>query len=308
MAESFITVSQQTIILFILILVGLICTRAKMLSDKTIKELSKFVLTFVTPCLIIESFNRPYDSDMLKKMLIATVAAICVHFLNIVASRVLLKDKEKSRECVYQYAAIFGNCGYMGIPLQQAILGSEGVFYGALFVAVFNVITWTYGIVLMGNKNEKIQLKKITLNPGILGVVIGFIIFITSTNLPNVIKVPIHSLAALNTPLPMVIIGYYLAQITTLKVLKDKKLLLTASYKLVICPVITLVLLYTLGFKGVLLASVVVSASTPTAANTVMFSVLYNRDTKLGVTLMTSSTLLSLITMPLIISIALALA
>jgi len=308
MLESFLTVSMQTTILLVMVLTGFLCTRTGMLSEKTIKELSKFVLTVVSPCLIIESFNRPYNPDMLKKILLAFTAAFVIHFLNMTISRIILRDMEKSDECVYQYAAIFGNCGYMGLPLQHAILGSEGVFYGAIFVAVFNIITWTYGVILMGNGKEKIRLRKITLNPGILGVVIGFILFVSSTELPAVIKVPIHSFATLNTPLPMIIIGYYLTQLTSLKVLKDGKLLLTAAYKLVLCPVLTLFLFYAIGFKGILLVSLVVSASTPTAANTVMFSVLYDRNTKLGVTLVTTSTLLSLITMPIIISIAMVMA
>ena len=144
------------------------------------------------------------------------------------------------------------------------------------------------------------------LNPGILGVTVGFIVFVTSFQIPKILLVPIKSFAALNTPLPMVVVGYYLAQITSLKVLKDKNLVLTTVIKLLAAPILALLLFYLAGIRGLLLTSLVISASAPSAANTVMFSVLFNRDTKLAVTLVSVSVLISLFTMPLVISMAMA--
>ena len=102
----------------------------------------------------------------------------------------------------------------------------------------------------------------------------------------------------------MVVVGYYLSQITTLAVLKDKNLVITTVIKLLASPLLTLLMLYLLGIRGLLLASIIISASAPSAANTVIFSVLFNRDAKLAVTLVSLSTLISLFTMPLVISLA----
>ena len=243
---------------------------------------------------------------MLHKIGIVAAAAVGAHLLNIILSRVLIRDKEQNRRVVYQFATIFSNCGFMGLPLQHAILGSDGVFYGAVFIAIFNVFTWTYGFILMGSQGHKVEVRKLLLNPGILGVTAGFIIFITSFQIPHILLVPIKSFAALNTPLPMVVVGYYLSQITSLKVLKDKNLIITTAVKLLASPLLALLILYLMGIHGLLLASIVISASAPSAANTVMFSVLFDRDTKLAVTLVSLSTLLSLFTMPLVISMAMA--
>jgi hypothetical protein len=304
MLQSFTTVFQQIVILFIMIAVGYFCSKRGILSPSTIKELSRFIIYVVTPCIVVESFHRPFDSSMLQKMGIVCAAAVGAHILNIILSRVLIRDKEQNRRVVYQFATIFSNCGFMGLPLQQAILGSDGVFYGAVFIAIFNVFTWTYGFILMGSHGKKVEIKKLLLNPGILGVTVGFIIFITSFQIPHVLLVPIKSFAALNTPLPMVVVGYYLSQITTLKVLEDKNLVITTAVKLLVSPLIALLMLYLAGIRGLLLTSVIISASAPSAANTVMFSVLFNRDAKLAVTLVSLSTLLSLFTMPLVISLA----
>ena len=306
MLQSFSTVFQQIVILFIMIAVGYVCSRRGILSPSTIKELSKFIIYVVTPCIVVESFHRPFDSSMLHKIGIVCAAAVGAHLLNIILSRALIRDKEQNRRVVYQFATIFSNCGFMGLPLQHAILGSDGVFYGAIFIAVFNVFTWTYGFILMGSQGQKVEVRKLLFNPGILGVTAGFIIFITSFQIPHLFLVPIKSFAALNTPLPMVVVGYYLSQITSLKVLKDKNLIITTTVKLLASPLLVLFMFYLMGIRGLLLTSIVISASAPSAANTVMFSVLFDRDTKLAVTLVSLSTLLSLFTMPLVISLAMA--
>ena len=308
MIQSFTTVFQQIVILFIMIAVGVVCSKRGMLSPQTIKELSKFIIYVVTPCLVVESFHRPFNSSMLSNIGIAFAAAIGAHLLNILLSRIFIRDEVQSRRVVYQFATIFSNCGFMGLPLQYAILGSDGVFYGAMFIAIFNVFTWTYGFILMGGLGQRIRLREIVLNPGILGVAVGFIIFVTSFQIPTILLVPIKSFAALNTPVPMVVVGYYLAQITTLKVLKDKNLLITTVIKLLAAPLLALLLFYLAGIRGLLLTSLVISASAPSAANTVMFSVLFNRDTKLAVTVVSVSVLISLFTMPLVISLAMAIA
>ena len=306
MLQSFTTVFQQIVILFIMIAVGYVCSRRGLLSPQTIKELSKFIIYVVTPCIVVESFHRPFDSAMLGKIGIASAAAVGAHVINIILSRIFIRDKVQSREVVYQFATIFSNCGFMGLPLQHAILGSDGVFYGAIFIAIFNIFTWTYGFFLMGGVGQKLKLRELVLNPGILGVTVGFIVFVTSFQIPKILLVPIKSFAALNTPLPMVVVGYYLAQITSLKVLKDKNLVLTTAIKLLAAPLLALLLFYLAGIRGLLLTSLVISASAPSAANTVMFSVLFNRDTKLAVTLVSVSVLISLFTMPLVISMAMA--
>jgi len=304
--QSFTTVFQQIVILFIMIAVGYVCSKRGLLSPQTIKELSKFIIYVVTPCIVVESFHRPFDSAMLGRIGIASAAAVGAHALNIILSRVFIRDEVKNRQVVYQFATIFSNCGFMGLPLQQAILGSDGVFYGAIFIAIFNVFTWTYGFFLMGDLGQKLKMRELVLNPGIIGVTVGFIVFVTSFQIPKILLVPIKSFAALNTPLPMVVVGYYLAQITSLRVLKDKNLVKTTIIKLLAAPLLALLLFYLAGIRGLLLTSLVISASAPSAANTVMFSVLFNRDTKLAVTLVSVSVLISLFTMPLVISLAMA--
>lgn len=305
MIEHLLTVTNQVFILFIMILVGFIALKTKLIKKEHIRSMTNFVLFIVTPCVIIESFQRPFDKDMLSLLSIACITAIIIHTVSIFLVQFLIHDKDKSRECVLRFSSIFCNCGYMALPLQSAILGPDGVFLGAAYVAVFNLFSWTYGIYLMGDSAEKISLKRLVINPGIIGVSLGLIFFLFQIEIPRIPLTVIHSFANLNTPLPMVIIGCYLADIVSLKVLKDKKMILSIFLRIIFIPLAALFVMHLFHFSGRLYISLVISAASPVAANTAMYASLFNRDTTLASSTVSISTLFSILTMPVIVSLAL---
>lgn len=307
MAQHFFIVSEQVIVLLVLIAVGFIVFKNKLIPEAGIPAINNFVLYIVTPCVIIQSFYREYDEKMLYSLGVAALASISIHLGSILLSHFLIHDKDKDRECVLRFSSVFPNCGFMALPLQAAILGSDGVFFGAAYVAVFNLFSWTYGIGLMGGRSQ-ISVKKMIINPGIIAVSLGLIIFLTQIKLPSVPVAVLGHLAALNTPLPMVIIGFYLAGITSLAVLKDIKLILVLLLRLLVFPLLALGILYLIGIRGIMLISLIISASAPTAANTVMYASRFGTDTALASSITAISSLFSMITMPAIISLAMYLA
>ncbi|HPY52659.1 MAG TPA: AEC family transporter [Treponemataceae bacterium] len=313
MIESFITVVQQVIILFVLISIGFGLTKKKLFSEKTIAELTTFILYLVTPCVIIESFNRPFDADMLNAFLLSFLAAIVVHVLSIFIAFLFIRDRDKNTQTIFRFGVVFSNCAFMALPLQQALLGSEAVFYGSSFIAVFNLFVWTHGYGIMKidpeNKGQKksgqmifSQLIKTLLNPGIASVFLGLFLFLTSTKLPFFIQKPIQYLAALNTPLPMIVIGFYVASVKDFSILKEKKMFLASFLRLIFIPLLSLALFYAAGIRGVLLSSLIISASTPVGATLVMFSIKFNKDAKKAGAFVAFTTLVSVLTMPIIIA------
>jgi len=313
MIESFITVVQQVIILFVLIGIGFGLTKKKLFSEKTIAELTTFILYLVTPCVIIESFNRPFDAEMLNALLLSFLAAIVVHVLSIFIAFLFIRDRDKNTQTIFRFGVVFSNCAFMALPLQQALLGSEAVFYGSSFIAVFNLFVWTYGYGIMKtdteNKGQKksgqmvfSQLIKTLLNPGIASVFLGLFLFLTSTKLPFFIQKPIQYLAALNTPLPMIVIGFYVASVKDFSILKEKKMFLASFLRLIFIPLLSLVLFYAVGIRGLLLSSLIISASTPVGATLVMFSIKFNKDAKKAGAFVAFTTLVSVLTMPIIIA------
>lgn len=300
----FINVLTQVVILLILILIGVLLTKAKVLNENGVKCMTNIVLLLVTPCVIIKSFIREFDHNTLKKLLISFLIAFLSHIGFIILSHLIIKDKDKKKEKVLRFGSVFSNCGFMSIPLQQALLGDEGVFYASSYVAIFNLFIWSYGIITMSGDKKYLSPKKLIFSPGIIGITIGLIIFLCSIPVPKIIAEPISYLAGLNTPLPMIIIGFHLANSDVLDAIKNLKCIFAIAFRLVILPIIALGIFYLCGVREVMLISSVISWCAPVAAITTMFSSKFGADTSLSVNFVSLSTIISLITMPLIITFA----
>ena len=304
MLDYFVIVSQQVLILFILIAVGFICGKIKLIDDYVAKKLTDIILMIAMPCVIVNAFQREYNPEMLVNLLITAVCAVAIHIVTIVIASLVFRDKDEGRKKVLRFGTIFSNCAFMSIPLQEAVLGSEGVFYCAIFIGVFNLFSWTYGLVLMSGDKKQMSVKKLVTNPGILGVVIGVILFICSITLPAIIGEPIRYLGTLNTPVPMLIIGFYLSQVNFVDVFAEKKNYVASIIRLLLIPIIALGVMYLCGIRGTMLVSIVISASAPVAASCTMFATKYGGDTMLSVRLVALSTVISVVTMPLVVDLA----
>ncbi len=304
MVENFLTIAQQIIILFMLIIAGFICGKGKLISDSGIKTCTNLVLYLATPCVIIKSYIRDFSVEVLGELLLSIGLSFAIHLLAIVIAQMFFSTKRKTdSSAVNHYAVIFSNAGYMALPLQAAILGEDGVFFGASYVAIFNVMSWTYGVWCMNKAKGSFSPKRL-INPGVVSVIIGIIIFVLSIPVhPNILNALTH-LSNLNTPLPMLIIGYYLSQSNILDALKSRKIYLVAFIRLILVPSLALALMYFSGVPSAMLVSMTIAASAPVAANTTMFSVMFDRDEKLSVNLVSLTTILSVITMPLIVALA----
>ena len=301
MVENFLTVGQQVIILFILIGVGFVCGKTKFLADTAVTGITDFVLYVVTPCVMIQSFQREFEASLVKSFLEALLFTLVITVISYFIAKYTLHDQNKQRESVYRFAAIFSNCGFMALPLESALLGPDGMFFGAAFLAVFNILSWTMGLFMMSHNKQLLSFKRLATNPGVLGVFIGLILFFTSTTLPELISSPVNYIAALNTPLPMVVIGYHLSHAKLSIIFRDFRAWLTTAERLIIIPLIGLALGIAFGMDATALTACMVALCAPTAALCTMFSVIYGQDSELSVSLVSCTTLLSIITMPLII-------
>ena len=304
MLQNFLIVGQQVLVLCILMALGFLCNKVHWLDAKAVKSITNIVLFFVTPCVIINSFSREVEASLLYGLGITAIIAFLTFGISIAFVHLCVKDKDKDRERIYRYATVFGNCGFMALPLEEAVLGDIGTFYGAVYIAVFNLIVWTYGVWLMSGDTKYIKAKSLLVNPGLIGTVAGIIILVFQIKLPSVIGTSIGYMAALNTPLPMIIIGYYLGNLSISKIVSNKKQYLVAFYKLILIPGISLAMMYFAKIDPTIVVVCTIAAAAPSAANTAMFATLYGKDAELGAQLMSVSTLLSLISLPLLVAFA----
>ena len=304
MINSFVVVGTQVLILFILIGLGYLGGKIKITNKEGVKCINDIMLYFVTPCVIIDAFQREFDALLLRNLMLSILAAFISHALCFVLGLLFIKNVDKSKQKVLRFGVIFSNCGFMALPLLNALLGSEGVFYGAGYLGVFNLLCWSIGQYIMAGKENDFNLKKAIINPGVIAVIIGFIFFILAVDLPEIVEKPVGYMASLNTPVAMLIIGYTISTLDLKRLFKIKEAFLAIFFRLILAPLVLLGILYAMNYRGTLLSACIVSASAPIAATTTMLSIKYKGDEILASKIVAVSTVLSIITMTLIVGFA----
>ena len=311
--SNFLLVAKQVGILFVLIGVGALSRRFKILGDAAVKGIVDVLVLIVTPCLIVDAFQRPFETSMLQQLGFAFAICIVAHMLLIGVSICAFRKARTGSACVLKLASVFSNAGFMGIPLEQAILGAKGVFFGIIYVAVFNLFMWSWGLATMhssGNTPEERRkaLRTMFVNPGTIGLGIGLAFFLTSSSLCVGLKEGASMLAGMNTPLAMLVIGYYLAGAKLGAIFKYPPAYLASFIRLVAYPLVFVAAMFALKRyldRDAMLA-LVTAASAPVAAMTSMFAAKFNRDVDLSVALVSGTTLISAFTMPAVIALAMA--
>lgn len=302
--QNLFTVAEQVFILFLLIALGYIVGKTRIFDEHAAKVLGDFCLKFATPAVIIKSFMMEFDPKKAKLLLLALIAAVICHIISIIAANLIFRDNDPKKRALYRCSAVLCNAGFMALPLQEALLGSEGAFYGSAYVIVMSVFLWTYGYSTMGVGKEKMNIKKIILNPGIIAVLIGLPIFIFSIKLPSPIVTAVNHIANLNTPLPMVVVGFYLSCASIKVVAKNPRCFISIFARLVIVPIASIIVLKLLGYGGTMFVSTIVSSCAPIAVAVTMFASSFGGDSELSANTVSISTLLSIITMPIIVALA----
>ena len=165
MIESFLTVGRQIITLYLLMAVGFVLGKVRLIDDRGSLTMSNLVMYVVSPCMLLVAFQRPLEHELLHEFAISLGIALLLHAAFIVLSRLILREKDAHRRGLMLFGSVFSNCGFMGYPLMTALFGSIGVFYGSAYVVVFTFLTWTYGVFAMTGDRSQLKLRPLLLNP-----------------------------------------------------------------------------------------------------------------------------------------------
>ena len=299
------TAAVQVGVLFVMAAIGFICCKIGIYSDKTGKATTDLLFYVITPCLIIQSFiDMEYSREMLKMFLISLLLGFTTHFIAIAMNKPFFSVKKSENNAIYKFGSIYGNVGFMALPLAKAILGTEGVFYCSSGVIAFNVLSFTHGVAVMNRDDKKFDYKRLVLNPGVISVLIGLPLFLFDVKLPVLIAQPIQSVSALNTPIAMIIFGTVLANTKLSTIFTDKRIYFVSLMKLIALPVVVLFAYKLCGIKGTLLTACTITASVPCANNTAMFAAKFGHDSSLASKTVSMTSVLSILTLPVIIAFA----
>lgn len=299
-------VATQVFILYIMIFVGFVCCKIGIFTEKAAKLSTDLLFYIVTVSVIINSFlSMEFSKDSASRFLISLLCNTVTFVLPIILTIPIFKKEKDEKNPIFRFASIYSNCGYMAIPLAQAVLGDEGVFYCSTGVIVFNILCFTHGVKLMTREKYKFGLKKLILNPGTLGVLIGLPLFISGVRLPQILSKPIESFASMNTPMAMLMFGAYLANTDLRTMFSEKKVYPTAFIKLIAIPLVCIGIYRLCGVSGVLLTACAITAASPSANNTIMFSAKYGRDTGTASQTVALVSFISVFTIPIMVALAL---
>ena len=305
MIDNFVNVFGQVMVLFILMVIGVVCGRTNIIDENSESNIAEITLYISTPCVIISAFQTEFNQERMHGLVVTLIVSAVIYAFGILLASITIQDIMQGRRSVMRFGAVFGNCGFMGLPLAQTMFGDEGTFYAAAIIALFNLLIWTYGYLLMASGAAKaLPIKKLILNPGIIALGIGLLLFVTSKRLPTSLYSALKHTGNINTPLGMFLVGSRLSRENFKNVFKLGKGWLCTAERLVIIPIVTVFALYFAGITCKAAFVSIIAGCAPAASTTAMFAVLFHHDESFAAKIVSAQTILSAITMPIVIGVA----
>lgn len=299
--EIVVLLLRQNLVMLVYMMIGYFLYKKKLVSAGGSADIGRILLYIVMPAAILKSYLADFSRERLEGLFESFLAALLSLLLSIAAARIAF-SKEQGIE---RFGAAFSNAGFIGIPLVQMTLGEEAVFYVSSYVALLNILQWTYGLVTITGDRSLISVKRLRTNPILLSFLAGIALFLLPVSLPETAENVVGTIAAMNGPLAMIVLGVYLGQVPLRSLFSGRVVYRCALVRLIVIPVLTMALLFVFPEKyHMLKLTILIAASAPVGSNVSIFAQLYGQDYMQSVKEVTLSTLLCIITLPLILGIA----
>ena len=307
---NFTTVAAQMLILFAMMAFGYILYKLKYMPDNLCDGLSWLVIHVFNPFLIITSIQGKTLADsgsvFWQNLILVFAYYIGLFILGFVF--VLLLKTDKSETPVYRLMTMLSNCGFMGIPVVSSLLGPGYVIYVAIYLLFYNIIIYTYGIYLLkktsGTNTEKKSLsdtlKPLFFNPGIIACVIAMVLFFAGINLPKSVWDLCGYLSSPCVPLSMMLIGCSLASQHLVDLIKDVKMIVFTVLRCLALPIACAFLIRIIPFDRTILQIFIIMLAMPVGSMTVLVVSEYKGNTACASSGVALSTLLSILTIPIV--------
>ncbi len=304
---NFSIVFDQVLVLMIILIVGVVAGKAGIIADGVSKKLSELLLYVTAPMLVLGAFFFEYSAEKMRNGLLVFLMASAFFLITIVLSLFIYRKSNARIKPIMRFTAVFSNCGFMGLPMMKVLYGMDGVFLGSFYIVAFYLFIWTFGITMFseikGREEIKSTMKKALLNPAMIAVYVGVIIFVFRIPVPGVVKEAAGYIGDMTMPLSMLIIGSLVSSVKFGILLNDIKAYYASAVRLVLMPLIAYCIFRFAGMPSLPVAIVVTALAMPIAANTTIFAELFDKDALFASKAVILSTVFSIITIPLIVSI-----
>jgi predicted permease len=293
--------SMQILQMLVILAVGAYAYKRNIIHDNGLKSLTNILLEIVSPLLIFTSYQRDYNQEQVEGLIITFVLSFISIVIGIIISLVVVKKSDKRDYLVERMAVMYSNCGFIGLPLMQAIYGQLGVFYCTGFITAFNLICWSYGVSMLEKLPLKEKIIKIISGRNMIAIFVGLSFYFLSIRLPSIIVSPLSAIGNMNGTLALVIVGATIMQ-NPLKSLFNN---LRGYYILIIhnllLPIVILFLLKYVNTTEMIKNIVLIAMACPVGATTTTFALKFNKDGLYASSLLGLSTVACIITIPIVI-------
>ena len=294
---------NQIAVLFILIALGFLLRKRNLISNEFTKSASDLVIYVTLPSMIVASMDRDFSAALIKTGFSIFLCGSLMYVLLIVSAFTFsrLRKIEDGDRQVYEFMMIFGNVAYLGYPVLKIMFGEMGVFYGSFLNIWFNILVWTLGIKLMHKDQRKIDFFKAFLNPGLIAIGLGMIVFVFPVDIPQALKTTLNILGEMTVPLCMLLIGAFMTEARFKDFLANKNLYLFSLTKLVVMPLVMMLIMMPFKITSTVKVIPVVMSGMPAGVNTAIFARKFGRNYHLASQGVVLSTAISLLTIPILL-------
>lgn len=292
---------QKMIVLFFTIGVGYGAVKLRLVDQSFNRHLSRLILYLLQALLILSSvLNTEHLLTNREVLSLTGIATACFVFLILAALLIpkLLRVKGRNGG-LYQFMFIFSNIGFIGYPVVQSLFGTDAMFYVSIFILLFQLVVFTYGVFLISGDRKHIRISlQIFKKPVIVASLLAYVIYLSGIRVPQLAADCVRYVGELTTPLSMLVIGCSLAAVPMRTVFRNGRMYALLAVKMVVVPLLAFAALSPLLDNRLLLGITVVMLAMPCATNATMLSVEYGNNEQLASSGIFLSTLLSLVTIP----------
>lgn len=305
-------VFQTMLKLFLLLILGFVLFKCHIFDEYTNKKISALIVNVASPMLIISSIAGVEGSN--KSIVFLMIGAGILMYIGfIILGKIINRifPFPKKDWPVYECMVVFANTGFMGYPVLLDVFGQEAVFYASLIHMAFNFFVYTYAIMCLtkGDDSEfKLIIIKIKINfkqlltPGIILIFVGIFIYLFDIQLPSVLMDTINSVGSLTAPLSMMMIGSSLAVYPIKDSFTDWRSYVFAFVRLMIVPFVTMIMCRLLHIDAYYANITIITNAMPVGSMVLMLATQYNANVKIVTRNIVVSTLLSVITIPIVVA------
>ena len=298
-------VFQTMLKLFLLLILGFVLFKCHIFDEYTNKKISALIVNVASPMLIISSIAGVEGSN--KSIVFLMIGAGILMYIGfIILGKIINRifPFPKKDWPVYECMVVFANTGFMGYPVLLDVFGQEAVFYASLIHLAFNFFVYTYAIMCLtkGDDSEfKLNFKQL-LTPGIILIFVGIFIYLFDIQLPSVLMDTINSVGSLTAPLSMMMIGSSLAVYPIKDSFTDWRSYVFAFVRLMIVPFVTMIMCRLLHIDAYYANITIITNAMPVGSMVLMLATQYNANVKIVTRNIVVSTLLSVITIPIVVA------